>query len=122
MNLILPPLLTGRGLNQSSWLARDANASRLIRNGKVVVRVAEPLRHIEPWALCLRRERDEFLVAFVSGHHRPGHPGEFVGERDGGDLGGAPRQERGKPGPMLRAVDLGIADHRKRARRRPNNA
>ena len=68
-------------------------------------------------ALCLRRERDGFVVAFVSGHHRPSHPGEFTGERDGGDLGRTPRQQRGKPGSMLRAVDLGIADHRKCASR-----
>ena len=61
---------------------------------------------------------DHERALFIAPHH-PFVDGEFVGERDGGDLGGAPRQQRGKPGPMLRAVDLGIADHRKRARRRP---
>jgi hypothetical protein len=42
----------------------------------------------------LRRERDRFLVALALRHHRPGHAGELVGERDGGDLGWSPRQQR----------------------------
>jgi len=46
----------------------------------------------------------------VPSHHRPSHSGELVGERDGGDLGRTPRQQCGKPGPMLCAMDLGIAD------------
>ena len=33
-------------------------------------------------------------TSFVPGHHGPGHPGEFVGERDGGDLGGSPIASR----------------------------
>src|SRR6516164_6439618 len=65
----------------------------------------------------LRRECGGFLVAFVPGHHRPGHPGEFIGERDGGNLGGSPRQQRGEPRPMPSAMDLGIADHGERAGR-----
>jgi hypothetical protein len=31
-------------------------------------------------------ERDRSPIAFVPGHHGPGHPGELVGERDGSDL------------------------------------
>src|SRR4029077_17644863 len=65
----------------------------------------------------LRRKCGRFLVAFVPGHHRPGHPGEFVGERDGNNLGGSPRQQRGEPRSMPGAVDLGIADHGERAGR-----
>jgi hypothetical protein len=36
------------------------------------------------------RKSDGFFVAFVPGHHSPGHPRNLVGERDGGDLRGAP--------------------------------
>jgi hypothetical protein len=59
---------------------------------------------------------------FVPGHHGPGYPGEFVSERNGGDLGGTPRQQRGEPWPMPSAVDFGITDYgecasRKQARR-----
>jgi hypothetical protein len=42
---------------------------------------------------CSRRECDGFLVAFPLCHHGPRHPGDLVGERDGGDLGGPPRQQ-----------------------------
>jgi hypothetical protein len=52
------------------------------------------------------------------GHHRPRHPCEFVGKRDGGDLGGSAGQQRREPGSMRRAIDLGIADHGKRAGRK----
>ena len=48
----------------------------------------------------LRRKRGGFLITLVPGHHRPGRPGEF----DGGDLGGAPRQQCGEPGPMPGAM------------------
>src|SRR5271170_193398 len=57
------------------------------------------------------RECGWFFVAFAPGHHRPRHSGDLVGERDGCDLGGSPRQQRGKPRPMLGAMDLGIPDH-----------
>jgi hypothetical protein len=63
----------------------------------------------------LRRKRDGSLVAFAPGHHRPGHPGDLVGERDGGDLGVAPRQQCREPAPVLNAMDLGIADDGERA-------
>jgi hypothetical protein len=34
-------------------------------------------------------ERDRLLVTLALGYHRPGHARNFVGERDGGDLGWA---------------------------------
>src|SRR6266404_3188614 len=58
----------------------------------------------------LRRKRDGLLVTLALGHHGPGHPRNLVGKRDGGDLGRAPPQQRREPGPMLGAVDLGVAD------------
>ena len=58
--------------------------------------------------LC--RERDGFLIVLALGHDRPCHPGDLVGKRDGGDLGVAPRQQCCEPGPVLGAMDLGIAD------------
>ena len=33
-----------------------------------------------------RRKCGGFLVSLALGHHRPGHPGDLVGERDGRDL------------------------------------
>src|SRR3989304_6073975 len=57
-----------------------------------------------------RRKRDGFLVVLALGHYGPSHSGDLVGERDGSDLGRPPGQQRGKPGPMLCAMELGIAD------------
>jgi hypothetical protein len=39
-----------------------------------------------------QEERDGFLKSLVLGHHGLGHPGDLIGERDGGDLrcGAAP--------------------------------
>jgi hypothetical protein len=62
-----------------------------------------------------RRERGGFFVAFALGHDRPRHPGDLVGERDGRDLRGSPRQQGGEPRPMPGAMDFGIADHGQRA-------
>ena len=42
-------------------------------------------------AISSRRKRDGFLVALALSHHGPSHPGNLVGERDGGDLGRLPR-------------------------------
>src|SRR5215831_10444527 len=82
------------------------------------VRPFQPLHHTGvSGAISLRRESGGFLVAFVPGHHRPSHPGEFVGKRDGSDFGGSPRQQSGEPWPMPSAVDLGIANHGKCASR-----
>src|SRR6516162_2986821 len=88
--------------------------------GTALRAVRPPNRYVAPETLArsrLRRECGGFLVAFVPGHHGPSHPGKFIGKRDGSDLGGSPRQQRGEPGPMPSAMDLGIADHGERASR-----
>src|ERR1700733_9981374 len=76
------------------------------------VRPSQP-SHPAEWSARsrLRRECGWFFVTFALGHHRPRHPGDLVGERDGCDLRGSPRQQRGEPRPMLGAMDLGIPDH-----------
>src|SRR5499427_9058554 len=68
-------------------------------------------RRMLPTRSLSRRECDGFLVALAPGHHRPGHASDLVGERDGGDLGWPPCQQCCKPWPMLRAMELCIADH-----------
>src|SRR5262245_4815401 len=60
--------------------------------------------------ISLRRKRGGFSVLLTSRHHRPRHPGELVGQCDGRDLSGTPRQQRGEPRPMPGAVDLSVAD------------
>src|SRR6516162_7154867 len=45
----------------------------------------------------------------------PGHAGQLVGKGDRGDFGVSPCQQCCEPGPMLCAMDLGIADHGERA-------
>ena len=73
---------------------------------------SQPSHHAGyPTRSRLRRKRDGFLVALAPDHDRPRHPCDLVGERDGRDLGGSPRQQRREPRPMLGAVDFGIADH-----------
>src|SRR5579863_2456785 len=79
---------------------------------------SQPSHHAEYSArsgLC--RERSGLLIAFTPGHHCPHHPGDLVGERDGCNLRGPPRQQRGEPRPMLDAMDVGTADDRQRANR-----
>ena len=61
---------------------------------------------------ALTGQRDGFPVAFALGHHRPGHARDLVGERDRRDFRRPPFEQLGKPGAMLGAVDLGVADHR----------
>src|SRR5450756_616588 len=56
------------------------------------------------------RKRDGFLVSLAPGHHGPGHPRNLVGKRDSGNLGRLSHQQRGEPGPMAGAMNLGIAD------------
>ena len=64
-----------------------------------------------------RRQRSGLLVSLAFGHHRPRHPGDLVGERDGHDLRRPPRQQCCEPRSMFGAVDFGIADHCQRAGR-----
>src|SRR5262245_28678078 len=89
--------------------------------GAALSAVRPPNRYVTPDVrrnlVSSRRESGRFIVTFVPCHHRPSHPSEFVGERDGSDLGGSPRQQSSEPGPMLGAVDLSIADHCERAGR-----
>src|SRR4051794_6294665 len=68
-------------------------------------------------AISLCRKRGGFLVAHALSHHGPGHPGELVGESDCSDLSRAPCQQCCEPRPMLRTVDLRVADHGERADR-----
>src|ERR1019366_6309383 len=80
------------------------------------VRPFQPSHHAGyPTRSRLRRKRDGFLVSLAPGHHRPDHPRHLVGKRDGGDLGGPPRQQRREPGPLFGAMDLGIANDSERA-------
>ena len=80
------------------------------------VRSPQPSHHVGyPTRSRLCRHRDGLSVAFALGHHRPGHSGNLVSERDGGHLGRPPGQQRREPWPVLGAMDLGVADDGKRA-------
>src|SRR5277367_3851250 len=82
------------------------------------VRPFQPSHHAGcPTRSLSRRKCDGFLVALAPGHHRPCHPRNLVVKRDGSDLGGPPRQQCRKPGTMLGAVELGIANYGERASR-----
>src|SRR5215831_19057747 len=63
--------------------------------------------------LC--RKRNRFLIMLALDHHSPSHSGDFVGKCDGGDFGWSPRQQCREPGPMLGAMDFGVADDGERA-------
>ena len=52
-------------------------------------------------AISLPRKRGGLFVTLALGHHRPGHPRNLVGKRDGGDLRRAPPQQRREPGRCL---------------------
>src|SRR4029453_6737607 len=58
------------------------------------LRAVRPPNHYitpgSPGVISLCRERGWFLVPLALRHHGPGHAGEFVGERDGRDLGRTP--------------------------------
>src|SRR5260221_12268763 len=72
---------------------------------------SQPSHHVGyPARSRLPRKCDGLLVTLTLGHHGPGHPRNLVGKRDGGDLGRPPPQHRREPGPMPRAMDLGVAD------------
>src|SRR5262245_9912822 len=78
---------------------------------------SQPSHRAGVGTISLRRECDGFLVALTLGHHSPRHPRDLISERDRGDLRWPPRQQCREPGPMFRAMDLGIADDGQRARR-----
>src|SRR5450759_5084793 len=78
--------------------------------GSALRAVCPPNLHITP---DVRRDlvyRASAAGCLALGHHGPGHPRNLVGKRDSGDFGRAPRQQRREPGPMLGAVNLGVAD------------
>src|ERR1041385_5551465 len=77
--------------------------------GSALRAVRPPNLHITPG------NRRDLVTPQVRGHHGPSHSGDLVGKRDGGDLGGSPRQQCGEPGPVFGAMDFGVADHGKRA-------
>src|SRR5260370_31220321 len=85
--------------------------------GSALRAVRPPNLHITPIPARsrLRRKRDGLLVTLALGHHGPGHPRNLVSQRDGGDLGRAPPQQRREPGSMLGAVNLGVADDGQRS-------
>src|SRR5215471_17684450 len=85
--------------------------------GSALRAVRPPNLHITPdvGAISLDLQRGRIIVALASSHHRPRHPGQLVGKRDRGDFGVSPCQQCCEPGPMLGAMDLGIADHGERA-------
>ena len=55
-------------------------------------------------------QRGWIIISFAPSHHCPGHSGELVGKRDSGDFGRPSCQQRCDPGPILGAVDLGVAN------------
>jgi hypothetical protein len=71
-----------------------------------------PVSWESSWAsACLpHRKRNRFLIMLALDHHGPSHPGNLVGKCDGGDFGWSPRQQCREPGPILRAMDFGVAD------------
>src|ERR1700690_3522855 len=80
------------------------------------VRPFQPSHHAGyPTRSRSRRKREGFLVSLAPGHHGPSHPCDLVGERDGSHLGRTPRQQCREPGPVLGAIDLGIANDGQRA-------
>jgi hypothetical protein len=93
--------------------------------GTALSAVRPPNHYFTPDIRCnfvpSRRESGKsgrFIVTFVPCHHRPGHPGEFVGERNGCDLSGSSGQQSSEPGPMTSTMDFGIADHSERTGRK----
>ena len=69
---------------------------------------AEPIPTPESQLLGLDRAGSqtalERIISLAPSHHCPGHSGELVGKRDGGDFGRPSCQQRCDPGPILGAV------------------
>jgi hypothetical protein len=77
--------------------------------GSALRAVCPPNLHIAPdfpAGSRSTRKRDGFLVSLAPGHHDPGHPRNLVGQRDGRDLGRAPRSTEG----VFDRVEEGTAD------------
>jgi len=55
-------------------------------------------------------QRGWIIISLAPSHQRPSHSGELVGKRDSSDFGRPSCQQRCDPGPILGAVDLGIAN------------
>src|SRR5258706_8055193 len=86
--------------------------------GSALRAVRPPNLHITPAVrrdLVYAASATGCFVTLAPGHHGPGHARNLVGQRDGGDLRRTPRQQRREPGPMLGAVDLGVADDGQRS-------
>ena len=60
-------------------------------------------------------QRGWIIISLAPSHHCPSHSGELVRKRDSGDFGRPSCQQRCDPGPILGAVDLGIANDGERA-------
>src|ERR1700729_1525715 len=88
--------------------------------GSALRAVRPPNLPITPDARCdLVKPRARLVpyIAFALRHHRPRYPCDLVGECDGCDLRGSPRQQHCEPRPMPGAMGFGIADHCQRASR-----
>ena len=55
-------------------------------------------------------QRGWIIVSLAPGHHCPSHSGELVGKGDGSDFRRPSCQQCCDPGPILGAMELGIAD------------
>src|SRR5262250_776453 len=85
--------------------------------GAALRAVRPPNRYVTPdisSAVPLRRECDGLPVALTCGHHGPRHACNLVGERNRSNFGRSTGQQPREPGPMPRAMDLGIADYGER--------
>jgi hypothetical protein len=89
------------------WVVLTAGST-----GSALRAVRPPNLHITPnlGAISLDLERGRIIVALSSSHHDPGHSRELIGQCDGRDFAWTPSQQCCEPGPMLSAVDLGIAN------------
>ena len=72
---------------------------------------SQPLHHaMVLGAISSDPQRGWIIVSLAPGHHCPSHSGELVGKGDGSDFGRPSCQQCCDPGPILGAMELGIAD------------
>src|SRR5271163_401634 len=84
--------------------------------GSALRAVRPPNLHITPryfGAISSDPQRGWIIVSLAGSHHGPGHSGQLIGKRDRSDFGRPPCQQCCDPGPILGAMELGIADHGK---------